>query len=282
MAKGLFIGRSTVDLMSYVDVFPEPDQKIKALDDFIGGGGTALNAAVAFSHLGGNASLFSSFGRKHLYKTIVLDELDKYSIKAVDVCDDDNYIIPLSNIISVKSTSSRLIVNASQNECTKVKKTENLLQNNFDILLIDQYEYSFVKEHYEVIKNFTGPIILDGGTWKEHSMEYLELSTLPIVSEEFIAGGYDDFSRICKKLEIKQWAMTLGVKGIRYFDNGKSGFIPAKKVNAVDTLGAGDIFHGAFCYYYSAGFEFKDALENANSVAGFSCEKVGTRAWMEK
>ena len=280
MAKGLFIGRSTVDLLSYVDEFPKPDQKVKALDDFIGGGGTALNAAVAFAHLGGDASLFSSFGKNHLYKTIVLDELDKYLIKTTDICDDNKYVIPLSNIISVKSTSSRLIVNASQPESEKVKKLGDMFLDNFDILLIDQYEYSFVKEHYDAIKNFKGPIILDGGTWKEHSMEYLKLSTIPIVSDEFFDGTLEEFSELCNDLRIKQWAMTLGAEGISYSDNGEAGVIPAEKVKAVDTLGAGDIFHGAFCYFYSTCLNFKNALRKANSVAGFSCEKIGTRAWM--
>ena len=282
MAKGLFIGRSTVDLMSYVDMFPEPDQKIKALDDFIGGGGTALNAAIAYSHLGGDSSLFSCFGKNHIYKTIVLDELEKYSVEVTDICVDDNYVIPLSNIISAKSTSSRLIVNASQEECTHIRKIKNLAEEDFDILLLDQYEYQFMKEHREMIKSFKGPVILDGGTWKEYSLEYLQLADIPIVSEEFVKGGYVEFSTICNELGINQWAMTLGASGIYYSDGGRTGLIPAEKINAVDTLGAGDIFHGAFCYYHSAGCCFVNSLEKANIVAASSCKKIGTRAWMKK
>jgi len=59
--------------------------------------------------------------------------------------------------------------------------------------------------------------------------------------------------------------------------------IAVTKIRAVDTLGAGDIFHGAFCYYISQpGYEFREALSAAAHVATFSCRDPGTRWWMEK
>ena len=58
--------------------------------------------------------------------------------------------------------------------------------------------------------------------------------------------------------------------------------ITLKFVLMVDTLGAGDILHGAFCRYYAEGNQFVAALQQASRVATLSCRTFGTRAWMER
>jgi sugar/nucleoside kinase (ribokinase family) len=52
-------------------------------------------------------------------------------------------------------------------------------------------------------------------------------------------------------------------------------------VAAVDTMGAGDIFHGAFCYFFSIGYGFEESLERAAEIASESCRYRGTREWAE-
>ena len=49
----------------------------------------------------------------------------------------------------------------------------------------------------------------------------------------------------------------------------------------MDTLGAGDFLHGAFCYYYLEEKELKPALQKASEVATFSCQYKGTREWLK-
>jgi sugar/nucleoside kinase (ribokinase family) len=56
-----------------------------------------------------------------------------------------------------------------------------------------------------------------------------------------------------------------------------------RRIRPVDTLGAGDILHGAYCYYACRpGANFRDTLVAAARVATFSCRYVGTRSWMRK
>lgn len=77
-------------------------------------------------------------------------------------------------------------------------------------------------------------------------------------------------------------AITRGAAPIIYLDNRKRGKIPVERVRPTDTLGAGDIFHGAFCYQASQrGQSFRDSLGFAARVATFSCLHLGTRLWME-
>ena len=64
----------------------------------------------------------------------------------------------------------------------------------------------------------------------------------------------------------------------------RSTSFPAKvqlQVNVIDTLGAGDIFHGAFCYYFIQTGEFQQSLEEAAKVAAISCTYRGPRTWMD-
>jgi sulfofructose kinase len=48
-------------------------------------------------------------------------------------------------------------------------------------------------------------------------------------------------------------------------------------VNCVDTTGAGDVFHGAFCYAVLEGMSMRDTLEFSNAMAALNCTAVGAR-----
>ena len=60
MARGIFVGLSTVDIVYRVDEFPLANRKIAAQSQDVFAGGPATNAALAFSHLGGDATLVAS------------------------------------------------------------------------------------------------------------------------------------------------------------------------------------------------------------------------------
>jgi len=269
-----------IDLTSLVEDFPAPDSKVKALANDIIPGGSALNAAVTFAHLGGEAHLASGFGADGPFRALLDEDLAKHGVTPIEICADPDYSIPLSTVISTRSSGERMIVNAAGEECAKLRNLSDLFSGAYDLVQIDQYECPFVMAHAEAIRNFDGTVILDGGGWKDWSHDYLKLADIPIVSEEFFAGGPEAFGAECAALGIERWAMTRGSNGVLWRCQGDGGEISARSVNAVDTLGAGDIFHGAFCHAFANGHDFVGALERANSIAGMSCETAGTRSWM--
>ncbi|MGH1479496.1 MAG: PfkB family carbohydrate kinase [Geminicoccales bacterium] len=280
MSRALFIGRSVIDLTSLVEDFPAPDAKVKALANDIIPGGSALNAAVTFAHLGGEAHLASAFGGDGPFRALLFDDLRRHGVTPIDICADPDYRIPVSTVVSTRSSGDRMIINAAGEECTRLQALPGLFDGGYDLIQIDQYEHPFVTRQTEAIRAFKGPVILDGGGWKDWSPDYLRLADIPIVSEEFFAGGQDAFAAECAALGIERWAITLGARGVIWQDHGQRGEIPAAPVQAVDTLGAGDIFHGAFCQAFAETGEFVAALEHANQAAGRSCAKPGTRSWM--
>ena len=280
MSRALFVGRSVIDLTSLVEDFPASDSKVKALANDIIPGGSALNAAVTFAHLGGEAHLASSFGREGPFHELLYEDLHRFGVTPINICADSEFRIPISTVVSTLSNGDRMIINDSGEECMRLRDLPDLLESGYDLIQLDQYERPFVQRHRDAIRDFEGPVILDGGGWKDWSREYLSLADIPIVSEYFYAGGADAFAAECDALGIERWAMTRGSRGVIWHDGGQSGEIPALEVPVVDTLGAGDIFHGAFCHAFSETSDFVAALERANRFAAHSCGSPGTRGHM--
>jgi sulfofructose kinase len=72
-------------------------------------------------------------------------------------------------------------------------------------------------------------------------------------------------------------AMTLGPDGALAREGGRFVYSPGFIVNCVDTTGAGDVFHGAFCYSVLKGASLRDALEFSNAMAALNCTRLGAR-----
>lgn len=71
--------------------------------------------------------------------------------------------------------------------------------------------------------------------------------------------------------------MTLGEKGLIWIKNNQKGKIKAFKVNAIDTTGAGDVFHGAFALGVAEKKDFIENLIYSSSAGALSCTKLGAR-----
>jgi sulfofructose kinase len=72
-------------------------------------------------------------------------------------------------------------------------------------------------------------------------------------------------------------AMTLGAHGALARMDGKYHYSPAYVVNCVDTTGAGDVFHGAFCYGVLAGWDIQQTMDFSNAMAALNCTAIGAR-----
>ena len=108
-------------------------------------------------------------------------------------------------------------------------------------------------------------------------MDYL------VASSEFPAAwtGESDPFKALESIQgeygMKVAAMTLGAHGALALEAGKFHYAPAFVVNCVDTTGAGDVFHGAFCYAVLQGMAIADALEFSNAMAAVNCTALGAR-----
>ena len=80
-----------------------------------------------------------------------------------------------------------------------------------------------------------------------------------------------------KEYGMRVTAMTLGAHGALALQDGRFHYSPAFVVNCVDTTGAGDVFHGAFCYAVLQEMPLDEALDFANAMAALNCTAIGAR-----
>jgi sugar/nucleoside kinase (ribokinase family) len=128
-------------------------------------------------------------------------------------------------------------------------------------------------------------VIFDSGRWKPGLEHWFSRIDTAIVSSAFALPGSETKRAVCdlSARGIRVCAQTHGPAPLYWVIKGKSGHINPPTTNAVDSLGAGDIFHGAYCYYrFVAGLDDVEAMELAASVAAKSTEFEGPREGIRK
>lgn len=281
--KGLFIGLTTLDCIYLSQSNLEPNKKVVALDHLTVAGGPATNAALAFGSFDNQGVLVSVLGR-HPFSLIIKQELTEYNLKIIDLMPAKVDIPPVSSIIVTASTGERSIIsiNALKSQGKTSQVPANLLKD-MDVVLLDghQIEVGVILAAKARCKEI--PVVLDGGSWKPGLEQMLPFIDYAICSANFFPPQCEDFSAVFNFLAaqgIKRIAITQGERPLQYLDNGHFGSIPVTPTKAIDTLGAGDIFHGTFCNYILE-TNFVDALSRAAHIASQSCQFFGTRSWQD-
>ena len=265
--KGLFVGLCTKDILYYTDDIPAKNHKSKTEDFATYIGGPAANAAITYAALGGDAALATCLGDSTESRAM-LEELKGYGVKVLNYSVYET--IPNTACIVVSGNGDRTIV--SGQHPFEVNRDYDLRDYDFALFDCNQQEISL-----DILQKMTKQtVVLDAGNIKPNIEQFLGRADIIIASEDFKDGAGNDIFQM--KCEASHKVITRGEKPILY--DGKE--IPVNKVEAVDTLGAGDIFHGAFCYaYFEDGKEMGEALKFAAKVAGESIKYRGPREWIK-
>ncbi|PMB01204.1 ribokinase [Fischerella thermalis CCMEE 5268] len=283
--KGLFVGLVTLDLIYLAQSPPRNNQKIVAADYTVAAGGPATNAAVTFSHLGNQSELLGVVG-SHPMTQLIRGDLEKYQVEITDLDPATTNPPPVSSIIVTQASGERAVIsiNAVKTQANSQAIPPDILQN-VDIVLIDGHQMTVGIEIAQTAKANNISVVIDGGSWKPGFDKLLPFVDYAICSANFHPPNCQTQEQVFTYLSefgIPHIAITHGEQPIKYLiqETGASGFVNVSKTTAVDTLGAGDIFHGAFCHYVLRE-NFLDALASAAKIAAFSCQFFGTRRWME-
>lgn len=282
MTKGLFVGLSTIDLSYRVNEFPGANSKIVANSQDLFVGGPATNAAAAFSHLGGEATLVTVVGR-HVLSGAISEELERYSIQLIDL-NPEFAETPVISSIAINGAGERSIVSANATRMAALSaKVDEAALEGCSVVLVDGH-YMQACQAWSAAARARGiTVVLDGGSWKDGTDELLRSVDCAVCSADFRPEGCSTSEEVFAVLRgrgVSRIAITNGAGPIHFVSGEGAGTVPVSQVDALDTSGAGDIFHGAFCYYFSSGRGFADALAEAARVASESCRFHGTREWM--
>ncbi len=284
MKTGLFLGLATLDLVYLAGKPPGENQKVVASDCTIAAGGPAANAAVTFSYLG-NAAVWAGVLGTHAIAQLIRADLAEYNVRIIDLEPGRSHSPPVSSIIVTEATGDRAIVsiNATKTQVDPQAINQDIL-TSVNIVLLDGHQIAASKEIAQLARSKNIPILLDGGSWKPGLEEILPFIEWAVCSDNFHPPNCYNSEQVFAYLSaagIPNIAITRGEKSILYLSNGTYSSIEVPQIQATDTLGAGDIFHGAFCHYILQN-NFTDTLTAAAKIASHSCKKFGTRGWMNK
>jgi len=277
----LFIGRSTFDLGYACPSYPAENGKLSATHFWSGAGGCALNAAVTARALGSEVRLVTLLGGGP-FAAAVRDELARFDLPFDDHAEPAAEVLPVSSIVVVPANGSRTIVDQQPPQTAAREPDIEHLLDGVELVLTDGFLPDLALPLCREARRRGVPVVLDGGSWKPGSGELMPHVDCAIVSERFRPGGEpsDDILTAVHALGPAEAAITRGERSLSWSDGERRGEIVPPAVEAVDTLGAGDVFHGAYCHYRVRGADFPTALAQAAEVAARSCRNFGTRAWI--
>jgi len=282
--RALFVGRSTYDLCFVLPRYPEEDTKSEVEGYYQAAGGPALNAAIVFAALGGKATLFTASGTGEM-ATAMRRELSEHGVSLHDAAGAQRDVLPISSIVINRVTGTRTIfTHAPERNVTPVSEAELDALDKPGLVMSDGHVPELAEPVLKWARARGIPTLIDGGSWKDWMPQLLKLTDIAVISERFQpprAKSMEDRFTYLKQCGVTKLAVTRGPGTIAWRDGDKRGEFHPPNVAAIDTLGAGDAFHGSFCRYYLAGEGFESALHHAASLASRSCTEWG-RAWIAK
>ncbi len=284
MRKGIFLGLITTDIIYYVPHHPLNNQKMKAERQQSFAGGPATNAAVTFAAFGNKASLISGLGG-HILARVAKKDLTEHQVLLIDGSDQPKRPPILSAIMVDLSNGERCIVSSNTDlRNLRPDTINNSMLEDADILMLDGYYLPQAIQMAQWARLRHIPVVLDGGSWKEGLETLLPFVDYAVCSNVFVPPGCTDSTNVIAYLQsmgIENIAITRDDEPIIAHHQGETTEVPVMPIKAVDTLGAGDILHGAFCHYILHN-DFLASLERAAEVASMSCTSLGTRSWIEQ
>jgi sugar/nucleoside kinase (ribokinase family) len=290
-AGALVCGLSTVDVVHVVDAVPGPDEKVVARTTTVSAGGPGLNAALTASLLGVGTRLVSAVGSGPL-AAVVARDYASCGVALVDLA-PPGFEPPVSSVLVTRSTGERAVV--SRNAVGTVDYLDHSprrVDQWFDdvaAVLVDGHHLPVAVGVAQEARRREVPVILDGGSWKPGLEDLLALVDVAVVSAAFAVpgGGGRHGDGLTAVLDLGPWwaARTTGPEPVRWAGrDGASGEVPVPDVDVVDTLGAGDVLHGALLAEVAREEtgDLPGALERAVEVAARSVAHPGVRGWAER
>jgi sugar/nucleoside kinase (ribokinase family) len=285
--SALFAGLCVVDLVHRVTRPPGPDEKVTALSQEINAGGPATNAAITFAVLGGTATLVTAVGTREL-GAVVRADLARPGLTLVDLAGYDRSFQPsVSAVLVTDATGERSVVSrdaAALEERSSVALTRAALPETVDVVLLDGHYPTVAVEVAGWARTRRIPVVLDAGRWKPHLAPLFGLVDEVVCSGDLTGPtgpGFAALAAYAHGLGARVVAQTHGPEAIDVSVEGRRSRVPVPSVTAVDTLGAGDVLHGAYAFHRALGTDAEAALAAAAEVASFRCGLAGSRGWVE-
>ena len=294
MSEALVFGGVNLDQVVYLSRPPKEGETLEGenIETFLGGKGA--NQAVALSRLGASVSFVGNVGRDSFGEELTAS----LSSEGID----------LSMLGSVNKKTGTALINVFENSenqiiyipgANKLTSHKQVTPESLEAahIIVSQMEVNpkEVEQLFANSKNKNCINILNLAPFKEPSNTLIAHTDILVFNElEFslftsldtsIPLELDSLKEKLENLNLNHklsLIVTLGERGLVYYENHKMDYIEAVKVNAVDTVGSGDCFVGALSYSLLQGRSLEESCEFANKSAALSVTKKGAATSMPK
>jgi sulfofructose kinase len=274
----LCVGTAAYDLIFSVDDHLQPDEKRAASDLVRCGGGPAANAAVTVSRLGHSAA-FAGYLGEDPFGDENLKELAAAGVQT-DLIARGSRPTPLS-VVLVKPDGRRSLVYFRGQNGHLPPGIIDFSRVSPKIILIDGHEPLISTPLADTARKRGIPIILDAGSVQQGTVELANRCDHLVCAMKFAldySGAEDEEEALDRLAALAPTVViTLGNQGLVWARGNERGRQPAYAVNAVDTTGAGDVFHGAYAAALIKNMDWLDTLHYASAAAALCCTKMGAR-----
>ncbi|QCB95361.1 carbohydrate kinase [Cellulomonas shaoxiangyii] len=299
-------GLTTLDVQQTVEAVPGPDEKVVASDLEVTFGGPAANAAAVAVALGVPTRLVTALGTGPL-ADVARAGLAAAGVDVVDVAAGRPDVLPVSTVLVTRATGARAVASVNGTRAGGVVPAGpvDALLDGAAVVLVDGHLAGVATAVAAAARAAGVPVLLDGGSWKPGTAALLAHVDLAVLSADFAlpaevgqpahggarvpdedvdalldavaAYGPGFVARSAGPGPVRVRSILAGGDGVR-----RSVVRPARLVPGavVDTVGAGDVLHGAMAAALVRGAAPLPALAEGVRCATLSVEHRGARGWL--
>jgi sulfofructose kinase len=281
MSDIFFIGIAVVDYVFSLDRMPDRAEKYRARDCQIVGGGLAANAAATAARLGHEAHMIGRLGDDAV-ATQIIGGLEAEGVDCSGLRRFEGHRSPLSSVF-VDKAGERMIVNYGDWSIpTATDWLPNELPAGTGAVMGDIRWEEGARHLFDLARAENLPAVLDVDR-PPFDPSLLDVASHVALSAQALRemtgteNPREGLMRLRERCSA-HLSVTIGAEGTLFFDGADIAHVPAFAVEVVDTLGAGDVWHGALTVALAEGMETRAAIRFASAAAAIKCTKFGGRA----
>ncbi len=282
------VGLNATDTLLLVPRFPAYAGKEPFVEEILSPGGQVASAMVCCAVLGLRTKYIGTVG-DDLRGQVQLESLKGTGIDISDVQVRANTANQSAYIVIDQSTGERTVF-WRRDEGLRLEPSEIKPEMiaTAELLHIDGHDTQAVERAAQIARKNGIPVTVDVDTVYHGFDRVLPFVDYLVTSSEFpvrwtnVNDPFKALETIQDEYGMRVAAMTLGAHGCLARFEGKFHYSPAYVVNCVDTTGAGDVFHGAFCYSVVKGYSMQETLDFSNAAAALNCTALGARGGISR
>jgi len=277
------VGQNATDTLILLSHFPAYAGKVAFERELLSPGGQVASAMVTCAKLGLRVKYIGTVGDDERGR-IQLESLRETGINLEDVEIRENCPNQTAYILIDQATGERTVL-WQRNDCLRLDPDSMTVEKiaSARLLHIDAHDTAAVARAAQIAREHRIPVTVDVDTIYHGFDRVLPHVDYLVASSEFPVQWTNErdpfraLETIQEEFHIPVAAMTLGALGALARVDGRFIYSPAFVVNCADTTGAGDVFHGAFCYAVLQNMPMRETLEFSNAMAAMNCTALGAR-----